>query len=97
MLLIGCAYIASAAVNPKRSSNAISFKAVLKVCVYFTDFVDVITIFTFVSLSILSCLCLVGDCLFFVLETITKNNKIDYKDSSKIIILIAILYKVMQS
>lgn len=69
---------------------------VLEINVCFTGFVNDITIFTFVSLSVWFYLPLAEDCLLFVLKAIKKNNKIDYNDNSKIIILTTILYRAVQ-
>lgn len=81
ILLTDIIYIASI-IDIKRSNNTISFQTILKVCTYFVYFLNVVTIFTSLSLFIWSCLHLKGNYLFFVLKAIIKNNKIDYKNNS---------------
>lgn len=84
MLLAGYACTTNA-VDVKGSSVVIGSRAILEVYVYFMGFVDGVTIFTSVFLSaILSCLRLAGVCLPFILGAIIGDNKIDYKDNSKI-------------
>lgn len=61
-----------------------SFKVILKVCVHFVNFINNITISIFVFLSILSCLYLAKNCLFFIVRAIIEDNKIDYKSNNKI-------------
>lgn len=65
-------------------SDAMGSRTILEICVHFAGFVDGITIFTFVFLSVLSCLYLIENCLFFLLGDTIENNKINYKDNSKI-------------
>lgn len=60
------------------------FQIIFEVYVYFTDFINGIIIFISRSLSDVSYLRLVKNCLFFVLGAIMENNKIDYKNNSKI-------------
>lgn len=60
------------------------FQIIFEVCIYFTDFINGIIIFISRSLSDVSYLRLVKNYLFFVLGAIMENNKINYKNNSKI-------------
>lgn len=96
MLLTGSIKTAST-VDAKENSDTMGFEVVLEVCNCFAGFVDGIIISTSVFLFVQSYLYWVGGYLPFVLKAIIENNKIDYKNNSKIIILIIKLYKAMQS
>lgn len=60
------------------------FRIILKIYIYFIGFVSSIIIFISIFLIILSYLHLTKHYLFFVLEAIINDNKINYKDNSKI-------------
>lgn len=96
MLFAHNACIASA-FDAEKKNNTTDSKALLKICVYFANFINCVTISTFISSSIWSYLHLVEGYLLFVLKAIVGDNKINFKDNSKIIILTIILYKVMQN
>lgn len=82
MLLVGCAYTASA-VDAEGNSDTTGSGAVFEICVRYAGFIDGVTISTSVFLFIWSCLiCLAGGYLLFVLGAIVKDNKIDYKDNN---------------
>lgn len=69
-------------VDARKNSNTIDFKAILEIGIYFASFINSVTIFILVFLSIQFCLHLAKGCLPFVLEIIIENNKIDYKNNS---------------